>query len=49
MANRTRKEMLPLCRRLLHQPSPTTDAARKTEELNRGTSFGIVFQELFSS
>jgi hypothetical protein len=27
MANRTRGEMLPLCRRLLHQPSPATDAA----------------------
>jgi hypothetical protein len=27
MANRARGEMIPLCRRLLHQPSPATDAA----------------------
>jgi hypothetical protein len=31
MANRTRGEMLPLCRRLLHQPSPATDAALSTQ------------------
>jgi hypothetical protein len=31
MANRTRGEMLPLCRRLLHQPSPATDAALSSQ------------------
>ena len=31
MANRTRGEMIPLCRRLLHQPSPATDAALSSQ------------------
>src|SRR5260370_39137461 len=31
MANRPRGEMLPLCRRLLHQPSPATDAALSSQ------------------
>jgi hypothetical protein len=31
MANRKRGEMLPLCRRLLHQPSPATDAALSSQ------------------
>ena len=31
MANRTRGEMIPLCRRLLYQPSPATDAALSSQ------------------
>ena len=27
LANRSRKQLLPLCRRLLHQPHPATDAS----------------------
>jgi hypothetical protein len=31
IANRTRGEMIPLCRRLLHQPSPATAAALSSQ------------------